>query len=245
MPAPEHPNMPRLEASKPREEAHSNDVPQCCHVPPADYRSTALQQQQESPMEIMERFIEQDQELGQEAELFEHLKPVAEEREPPSTELIDKERLNEILEHARREDIPYKLLGYLWELNDCHPEHVEEVPLVREHALSDVIRPMWEACLEHELKVDLLQDLESDENIDKLFVPQPQSEIDNPQNLYQLVRKAWDQNKMEELLGMIVENDDAFIGETLEAAVARHRKEMDEYPGKLKEKAASKRKDTP
>jgi hypothetical protein len=90
-----------------------------------------------------------------------------------------------------------------------------------------------------------LFDLEGEEAMKKLCVPQPQSEIDNPQNLYQLVRKAWDQNRMEELLGMIVENDDAFIGETLEEAVTRHRKEMDEHLRTLKDKAASKREETP
>ncbi len=44
---------------------------------------------------------------------------------------------------------------------------------------------------------------------------------------------------------MIEENDDASIGETLEAAVARHTKEMDEYLRSRKEKAASKREETP
>ena len=81
--------------------------------------------------------------------------------------------------------------------------------------------------------------------IDKLFVPQPQSEIDNPQNLYQLVRKAWDQNRMDELLGMIEENDDALWGMTQEEAVAQSEKAMDEYLRKLKEKMASKREETP
>jgi hypothetical protein len=227
--APEYRNMPTARSPQPEQEAQSTDISECCGASSVDFPATAEAQHDESPMQIMERFIKQDQKLGQDVELLEHLKPFAQQTEPHSTELIEKGRLNEILEHARREDIPYKLLGYLWELNDCHPEDVEEVPLVREHALSDVIRPMWEARLEHELKVDLLQDLEGDENADKLLIPQPQSEIDNPQNLYQLVRKAWDQNRMEDLLTMIEENDDAFIGETLEAAVARHRKERDEY----------------
>jgi hypothetical protein len=244
MPAPEHPNMPIAGPANPEKETHSNDVPECCHVFSADDRSTALRQQEESPMEIMERFIEQDQELGQEAELFKHLKPVAEEREPPSTELIDKGRLNEILEHARCEGIPDKLFGYLCELESDFPEEIE-VPFVCQQALSDVIRPMWELRLEHELKVDLLQDLEGHDNIDRLFIPQPQSEIDNPQNLYQLVRKAWDQNRMEEILGMMEENDDAILGETRDEAAARYTKKVDEFLRSRKEKKASKREETP
>lgn len=237
MPEPEYRNMPTGQVPEPEEEDRAEEIPEDCHASSVDRPAMLQAQYEDSPLEILERFAKQDLEIGHDIRLLQHLKSAEGGTNRPK-ELIEKERLNEILEHARREDIPYKLLGYLWELNDCHPEDVEEVPLVREHALSDVIRPMWDKRLEHELKVDLLQDLEGDENIDKLFVPQPQSEIDNPQNLYQLVRKAWDQNRMEELLTMIEENDDAFIGETLEAAVARHRKEMDEHLRKLREKRA-------
>lgn len=192
-------------------------------------------------MEIMQRFIEQDRELSKEVDPLQNLKPAAEDTEKPSTELIEKDRLNEILEHARREDIPYKLLGYLWELWDSDPEIVKEPPIAREHALSDVIRPMWEQGLDYELKSDLLCDLEGDEKIDKIFVPQPQSEIDDPQNLYQLVRKAWDQNSMEELLGMIEENDYALIGETMEDALARYREETDKLLRNSEERARNRK----
>jgi hypothetical protein len=220
-------NMPTAEVPKPENEANSSDIPQCDPASSMYCPQNAESQHEESPMEIMERFIEQDQELVQEAEVFEHLKPVAEEREPPSTELIDKDRLNEILEQARRERIPDKLIKYLCELESDFPEEIE-VPFVRQQALSDVIRPMWEQGLEHELKVDLLQDPEGHDNIDRLLVPQPQSEIDDPQNLYQLVRKAGNQNKMEELLGMIEENDDALLGETMGEAAARNHQATDE-----------------
>ena len=224
MPAPEYADMKITGLPKPEEEAHSNDVPEYRSVSSADYRSTALRQQEESPMEIMERFIGQDRELEGEPELFEHLKPAVEYTEQPTTNLIEKQELVRILEDARNKGIPHSLLESLWDLRNCHPEDVKEPPRVREHALSDVIRPMCEQGLEHELKNDLLFDLEGEEAMEKLCVPQPQSEIDNPQNLYQLVRKAWDQNRMEELLGMIEENDDALLGETLEEAVARHRR---------------------
>jgi hypothetical protein len=244
MPSPEYRNMPTEEVPELEKEAHTSDVPEYRSVSTVGPPPISVSQHEESLMEIMERFIEQDQELAQDVEQYQHLKPAVAETEIPSTELINKERLNEILEHARREDIPYKLLGYLWELNDCHPEDVEEVPLVREHALSDVIRPMWDKRLEHELKVDLLQDLEGDENIDKLFAPQPQSEIDNPQNLYQLVRKAWDQDRMEELLAMIEENDYALWGKTREEAAGQSEKEMDDYLRSLKEKRAQARQET-
>jgi hypothetical protein len=103
---------------------------------------------------------------------------------------------------------------------------------------------MWEKRLEHELKSDLLCDLEGDENIERLFVPQPQSEIDNPQNLYQLVSKAWDLNRMEELLAMIEENDYALWGKTREEAATQSEKEMDDYLRSLKEKGARKREET-
>ncbi|MFH1114170.1 MAG: hypothetical protein V1792_09640 [Pseudomonadota bacterium] len=244
MPAPEDPRIPIAENTEPEAVAPSRDIPESRSVSSVEYPATAEEQHEESLTEIMERFIKQDQEMGQDVELFEHLKPVAEDSEQSCTQLIDRERLNQILEHARRKNIPYNLLGYLWELWDCHPEDVAEPPMVREHALSDVIRPMWEQGLEHELKSDLLCDLDGDENIEKLFIPQPQSEIDTPQNLYQLVRKAWDQNRMEELLGMIEENDDDFIGETLEAALARHREEMDEHRSGLGEKKATESQET-
>jgi hypothetical protein len=194
---------------------------------PVNLSEIAQNQPEESPMEIMERFIEQDQELGHEAELFKHLKPPEDHSRQTSAELIEKQELVRILEDARDKGIPHSLLESLWDLRNCHPEDVEEVPLVREHALSDVIRPMWEQGLDHELKNDLLFDLEGEEATEKLYVPQSEVEIENPQNLYQLVRKACDQNRMEELLTMIEENDDALIGETLEAAVARHREEID------------------
>jgi hypothetical protein len=173
----------------------------------------------ESVREIVDRFVKQDRKLGHGIERLHHSEPYSK----PATELIEKERLNEILEHARREDIPYKLLGYLWELGDADPEMIKEPPLVREHALSDVIRPMWEQRLEYELESYLLCELEGYENEHGVEEPQPQEEIDAPQNLYQLVRKAWDQNRMEELLAMIEENDDALLGVTLKEAVALHR----------------------
>ena len=189
-------------------------------------------------MEIMERYIEQDQELGQDVEQYQHLKPPEDHSRQTSAELIEKQELVRILEDARNKGIPHSLLESLWDLRSCHPEDVEEVPLVREHALSDVIRPMWEQGLDHELKNDLLFDLEGEEAMEKLYVPQPEVEIENPQNLYQLVRKACDKNRMEELLGMIEENDDAFIGETLEAAVGRHREEVEDFSRNLKERRA-------
>jgi hypothetical protein len=237
MPAPESLNMPIVEASKPEQEANSRDIAETSPSPSMERPTIPASQQDQPFTEIMERFIEQDQELGKDLELLEHLKPAVEDTEQPSTKLVEKDRLNEILQLARSEGIPDKLFGYLCELESDFPEEIE-VPFVRQHALSDVIRPMWEKRLEHELKVDLLQDLEGHDNIDRLFIPQPQSEIDNPQDLYQLVRKAWNQSRMEELLGMIVENDDAFTGETLEAAVARHTKEVDEYLRSRKEKVA-------
>jgi hypothetical protein len=179
----------------------------------------AQNEPEESILEIVERFVEQDKKLGDGIERLHHSEPYSK----PDTELIDRDRLNEILEHARQEDIPNKLLGYLWELWDTDPETIKEPPLVRGHALSDVIRPMWEQGLEYELKSDLLCDLEGYENEHRVEEPQPQEEIDAPQNLYQLVRKAWDQNRIKELLGMIEENDDAVLGITLEEPVARHR----------------------
>lgn len=96
---------------------------------------------------------------------------------------------------------------------------------MRDHALSDVIRQFWEQDLKNDLMNELLFCLEADQKTERLWTPQPQpqEEIDAPQNLYQLVRKAWDQNRMEELLAMIEEIDDAILGLTLKEAVALHR----------------------
>ncbi len=116
MPAPEDRNIPITEAPKPESEAHSSDIPDCRPDSSVGPPAIADSQREESPMEIMQRFIEQDRSLSKEVDPLQNLKPAAEDTEKPSTELIEKDRLNEILEHARREDIPYKLLGYLWEI---------------------------------------------------------------------------------------------------------------------------------
>lgn len=222
MPAPEYRNMPTELVPEPEEEDRAEEIPEDCHASSFDRPAMLEAQYEESPLEILERFAKQDLETGHDIGLLQHLKHAEDDTNHPK-ELIEKERLNEILEHARREDIPDKLLGYLWELWDTDPEIIKEPPLVREHALSDVIRPMWEQRLECELESYLLFDLEGYENEHRVEEPQPQEEIDAPQNLYQLVRKACDQNRMEELLAMIEENDDALLGTTLKEAVALHR----------------------
>ena len=244
MSGPEYRNMPAAQDPNPESPLDSTNIPQCCHISSVDRPAAPEAQHEESFMAIMERFIEQDQELGQNVELLEHLRHVEDPPVRHSPKLILAEKLAQILDDARDKGIPYSLLEYLWELRDCHPEEVKEPPIVREHALSDVIGPMWEHGLEHELKTDLLFDLEGEENMEKLYVPQPQSEIDDPQNLYQLVRKAWDQNRMEELLAMIEENDYALIGETMEEGAARYRAEITELAKGFKERMAKKREET-
>ncbi len=244
MPAPEDGNRRIAEGSELESGLHSRDTPERCQTANIDHPAIVDLHHEESTREILERIIEQDRELGEEVDLIQHLESASEDTDQPAAELIDKKRLNEILEHARRENIPDKLFGYLCELESDFPEEIE-VPFVRRHALSDVMRPMWEYRIEHELKVDLLQDLEDPDSVEKLFVPQPQSEIDNPQNLYQLVRKAWDHNRMEELLGMIEENDDAMLGETGAEARVRFDRELEEYLRRPKEKSARESQETP
>ena len=53
--------------------------PSAVTFPPRIIAQRHCSQQDESPMEIMERFIEQDRELGKDLELLEHLKPAAED----------------------------------------------------------------------------------------------------------------------------------------------------------------------
>jgi hypothetical protein len=222
MPAPEYRNMPTEEVPELEKESHTRDIPGDRHASSVDRPAMLEAQHEESPLEILERFTKQDFEIGHDVRLPQHLKSAESDTNHPK-ELIEKEKLEEILDDARGKRIPHSLLESLWDLRSCHPEDVEEPPMVREHALSDVIRPMWEQGLDHELKNDLLFDLEGEEAMEKLYVPQPEVEIENPQNLYQLVRKACDQNRMAELLTMIEENDDALLGETLEQAIARHK----------------------
>jgi predicted RNA-binding Zn-ribbon protein involved in translation (DUF1610 family) len=183
---------------------------------------------EESLLEIVERFKQQDFMTERIANLSRHLEAVESQSREASPRLIEIEALLRILDDAREKGIPDMLLESLWDLWNSHPDHVSEPPIVRPHALSDVISPFWGQSLEHELKIDLLYELEGEENVEKLYGPQPQSEIDSPQNLYQLVRKAWDQDRMEELLGMIEEDHDFVLGETLDEAVARHRGQVDE-----------------
>ncbi len=173
---------------------------------------------EESLLEIVERFKQQDFMKERIANLSRHLEGVESKSEDSTQTLVVAEEFIRILDDAREKKIPDMLLESLWELWGSNPEDLSEPSTVRAHALSDVTRPFWEQGLEHELKIDLLYELEGEANVEKLYAPQPQSEIDSPQNLYQLVRKAWDQDRMEELLGMI-EDDDAFVyGETMSEA---------------------------
>ncbi len=80
---------------------------------------------------------------------------------------------------------------------------------------------------------------------DKLCIPQPPSKVDSPQNLYQLVRKAWDQDRMEELLAMIEENDDVLLGQTRAEARVRFDRKIEEYLRRPKEKRARESEETP
>ena len=63
MPAPEDRNIPITEAPKPESEAHSSDIPDCRPDSSVGPPAIADSQREESPMEIMQRFIEQDREL--------------------------------------------------------------------------------------------------------------------------------------------------------------------------------------
>jgi hypothetical protein len=223
MPAPEYRNMPTEEAPEPEEEAH-RDIHEDCHASSVDRPTMLESQREESPLEILERFGKQDQELGHDVELLQHLKPFVGGSESHSTELIDRGRLVRIVEDARQKDVPRDLRGYLWELSGAHPD-VEEPPMDSGtgNDLSEVLRFFWEKDLRPEIMDELIYLLEGEDSEHKFCEPQPESEIACPENLYQLVRKAWDLNRMEELLAMIEENDDALLGETLEKAIARHR----------------------
>jgi hypothetical protein len=214
-------NVPIAEAHE-TEDASSSDVSERTGFSSADSDLVVASQETQSCTVIVEPFIEQPQQPGQDADLPQHMKPAEDAARQPSAELIDKDRLNEILEHARREDIPFALLNRLLDLWGCYPEEIAEPPYARDHALSDVILPFWEQDLGDELMDELLFYLEGDQKTERLWVPQPASEIASPANLYQLVRKARDQNRMEELLAMIEENDYALLGETREEASARH-----------------------
>jgi hypothetical protein len=69
----------------------------------------------------------------------------------------------------------------------------------------------------------------NDAEENKLWKPQPQSEIDNPQNLYQLVRMAWDNDRIEDLLAMIEEYENEVYGITIEEAIRAHNTWADEF----------------
>jgi hypothetical protein len=167
--------------------------------------------------QIVSRFLEQDK---AEAE--------AEEQSPKEPlPLISRERLIEIVENSKKNKVPYELLGYLWELWD-DDEDFGEPPMVRAlDALTEVLRPFYEKGAWYELLGFLLSMEEGDDLAEKLEEPQPQSEIDSPENLYQLVRKAWDQNRMDELIAMIEEYEDEVYGITIEEAIREHREWAD------------------
>lgn len=176
--------------------------------------------QEESLLEIVERFKLQDFMKERIANLSRHLEGVASKSGDPTQRLVEVEDLLRILDEARERKIPDMLLQSRWELWRTHPEHVSEPPHVRTHSLSDAIRAFWEQGLEHELKNDLLYELEGEDQMEKLYVPQPRSEIETPANLYQLVRKALDQDRMDDLLAMIEADDDFLHGESRSEAKA-------------------------
>jgi hypothetical protein len=62
--------------------------------------------------------------------------------------------------------------------------------------------------------------LEEGEDVEhKLWEPQPVEELKSPANLYQVVRKAWDQNRMDELIAMIEEYEDLIYGGSIQEAI--------------------------
>ena len=136
-----------------------------------------------------------------------------------SKPLIEKERLIEIVENAKKNQTPYELLGYLWELADSDPEFGDP-PMVRSlDALTEVLKRFWEENLRYELLVDLLCLEEGEDLYHKLHEPQPQQELEDPRNLYQLVRKAWDQGRMGELIAMVEEYENLVYGGSIHDAI--------------------------
>lgn len=134
--------------------------------------------------------------------------------------LIEKARLIEIIENAKKKRIPYDLLGYLWELWDSEPDEWAEPPTVRsQDALTEVLSSFWEQDLQYELLSYLLWLEEAEDSDHKIQEPQPKIELESPANLYQLVRKAWDHNRMDELIAMIAEYEDLMDGRSIEEAI--------------------------
>jgi hypothetical protein len=141
-------------------------------------------------------------------------------RQASSEPLIEKDRLIEIVENAKQNTVRDELFGYLWELWGNYPEEYPEPPTVPSlDALTEVLRSFWERDLQHELLSDLLLLEEGEDSEHKLWESQPEQELEAPANLYQLVRKAWDQNRMGELIAMIEEYEDLIYGGSIREAI--------------------------
>jgi hypothetical protein len=127
------------------------------------------------------------------------------------------------VENSKKKNVPSALLGYLWELSDSDGG-IEAPPMVRSvDALTEVLKPFWEMGERNEILIDLLY-LEEGEGLEhKLWKPQPQSEIESPENLYQVVRKPWDHDRMGELIAMIEEYEDQVYGLTIKEAHREYR----------------------
>lgn len=82
-----------------------------------------------------------------------------------------------------------------------------------------MLRSFWEQDLKHELLNAPLYEEEGPEFDYKVSEPQPEHELEAPANLYQLVRKARDQNRMNELIAMIEDYEDLIFGPSFREAI--------------------------
>jgi hypothetical protein len=84
-----------------------------------------------SVSELVNHFVDEDRKLQHESCKIQ-------------AKLIPREKLITIVQKSKRNNTPYELLGYLWELNDVDPEFGPP-PMVRSlDALTEVLRSFWE-----------------------------------------------------------------------------------------------------